>query len=219
MRTSALLAAVAALAFAAGFFAAPARQVATPRRAATSSTAIPSAVLPQPSASPVVEATPALNLPHAQIQSGLYHLNQFEAGEVGRAWSFVSAYNSGQLARVMAMLTDSPQLIDCDYSTRRMETIAGRAAITEYLRKQFAVHDQWTVDYYSENPSNTRLVVLLPITRRSDVLKKLGDASGVKRSFPVVFFLSFAADGTHIDLINWGTLVSDRILQREICTP
>ena len=75
-----------------------------------------------------------------------------------------------------------------------------------YLRVRFAEHDHWTVAFYKENPDNTQLVAVVPISRSNDALRRLGAAGGVKRSFPVDFYVVFNPDNIHIDQIAWSTM-------------
>jgi len=166
------------------------------------------------SATPVV--TPTSVVPPPPVPLGIYHLNQRVANEIAIASRFYAAYNAGQLATVMSLLSAQPQLVDCDYVTRSTVTIDGRSAIETYLRARFAEHDRWIVEFYNEDPANDRVVAVVPLLRESDLLLRLGASGGMKRSFPVDFYLAFSPDGLHIELVAWSTMPGD---VTTLCSP
>ena len=177
----------------------------------------PTQTLPAPSARPSVIALPSTPLatvapvdtsvvPSTQLPVGIYHLTQPVANEIAIASRFYAAYNAGQLTTVMALLSSSPQFLDCNYATDRALTITGRSAVETYLRTRFAEHDRWTVEFYQENPDNRNEVVVLPLERSNDTLRRLGAPGGVKNTFPEDFALFFNADGTALDTIAWNTM-------------
>jgi len=137
----------------------------------------------------------------------VYHLTQPEANDIALASRFYAAYNTGQLAAVMALLSAAPQLTDCDYATRAAVSLTGRSAIESYLRARFAEHDHWIVEFYQENPASTyAVVVVLPLERSNDTLRRLGAPGGVKRSFPEDFYLALSPDGAHLDDLAWNSM-------------
>ena len=72
-------------------------------------------------------------------------------------------------------------------------------------RVGFTEHDRWTVEFYQENPANS-YVVVLPLQRSNDTLRRLGAPGGVKGSFPEDFYLAFNPDRAHLDAIAWNTM-------------
>lgn len=201
----------ALVAFAVGLQVNPARIVTLPA---------PSAVPPSSELQSTPLTTPGptatIVVPPTQLPVGIYHVDQRMANEIAIAARFYAAYNAGQLAVVMSLLSAQPQLVDCDYMTPSILTITGRSAIATYLRARFAEHDQWTVEFYNENPANDGLVVVLPLQRSNDTLSRMGAPEGTKRSFPVDFYLAFSPDGLHIELIAWSTMPGDAIA---LCSP
>jgi hypothetical protein len=163
---------------------------------------------PAPTDTPVVPPTP--------LPVGLYHVTQRMANEIAIAARFYAAYNAGQLAVEMSLLSPTPQLVDCDYMTHALVIVAGRSAIAIYLRARFAEHDHWIVEFYNENPANDGLVLALPLQRSNDTLRRLGAAGGVKSSFPVDSHFAFSPDGLHIESIGWDTMPGDATA---LCSP
>ena len=202
-RTVVVAAVVALVAFLAGLQLSPTREVVVP--APSPSGAAPSA---SPPAAPATPAPPvALVTAAPPLPLGVYHLTQAEANEIALAARFYAAYDAGQLATVMALLSAEPHLSDCDYATHAEVSLAGRSAIERYLRARIAEHDRWSVEFYQENPANSLgLVVVLPLERSNDTLRRLGAPGGVKRSFPEVFYLAFNPDRVHLDAIAWYTM-------------
>jgi hypothetical protein len=182
--------------------------------------------LPAPSAvpplatlgTPLATSTPTETIvfPPTLLPVGIYHVTQRMANEIAIAARFYAAYNTGQLAVEMSLLSPTPQLVDCDYMTHALVTVAGRSAIAIYLRARFAEHDHWIVEFYNENPANDGLVLALPLQRTNDTLRRLGAAGGVKSSFPVDFHLAFSPDGLHIESIGWDTMPGDATA---LCSP
>ena len=208
-RTAVVVVVVALAAFMAGLQISPSRVVVpAPPPSGAAPSSLPATI---PATTPATTpATPAPTgtsvVPSSPLPAGMYHLTQVEANEIAIATRFYAAYNAGQLALVMSLLSAQPRLVDCDYATHTMVTIDGRSAIETYLRARFAEHDRWVVEYYQENPANTGQVVVLPLQRSSDTLLRLGAPGGVKRAFPEVFYLAFGADRSHLDVIAWNTM-------------
>ncbi len=205
------LLAVAVAAFVAGIEVSPKRQVLV--AAPTASLAPPSSaasnVLPS-SASALVAPAPPLPL-------GVYSLNQREAGEFALAARFYAAYNAGQLTTLLALLDPEPQLSDCNYVTRSAISISGASAVDAYLRARLAEHDRWTVDFQQTNPANSfAAVVVVPLARSNDTLRRLGALGGVKRSFPEDLYLGLSADGSRIQNIAWNTMSGSTA---SLCSP
>ncbi len=199
-RTVVVAAVVALVAFLAGLQLSPTREVVVPAPS-------PSAPASSPPAAPATPA-PAAGLATAAppLPLGVYHLTQPEANEIAVAVRFYAAYNAGQLATVMALLSAQPHLFDCDYTTQAAMILTGRSVIETYLRARFAEHDRWTVEFYQANPANNREVVVLPLQRSNDTLRRLGAPGGAKRSFPEDFYLAFNPDRVHLDAIAWYTM-------------
>jgi hypothetical protein len=198
--TAILVLVVAVAAFMAGLQVNPTRVVTpTPSLSGPTPSPVSSAVLatPAPTGTPV--APPSL------LPAGVYHLTQPEANEIAIASRFYAAYDAGQLATVMSLLSAAPHLSDCDYATHGEVTLDGRSAIEIYLRARFTEHDRWTVEFYQENPANS-YVVVLPLQRSNDTLRRLGAPGGVKGSFPEDFYLAFNPDRAHLDTIAWNTM-------------
>ncbi|HEY8989980.1 MAG TPA: hypothetical protein VIM39_13225 [Candidatus Limnocylindrales bacterium] len=141
----------------------------SPIPAPTGSTQAPSASS-QPT--PVQTATPAIT--PSTLPAGVYHVTEIQANEIAQAARFYAAYNAGKVANLMALLSDRPRWVDCDYSTRMTVTLVGRVAVTDYLRIRFAEHDTWVVEFIQENPDNEHQVVIVPIQRESSRLLSLG---------------------------------------------
>jgi hypothetical protein len=201
---------VALVAFAIGLQVNPTRIVTLPAPTA----APPSIALGStPPASPALIDVPVV--PPTQ-PVGIYHVSQRMANEIAIASQFYAAYNSGQLAVVMSLLSAQPRLVDCDYTTHATLTVNGRGAIASYLRVRFAEHDHWTVEFYNEDPANDRVIAVVPLLRESGLLLGLGASGGIKRSFPVDFYLGFSADGLHIELVAWSTMPGD---VTALCSP
>ena len=199
-RTAVLVLVVAVAAFMVGVAVNPTRVVAPNLSGPTPSPAL-STVL----ATPTLTAAPVA--PSSPLPVGVYHITQPEANAIAIASRFYAAYNTGRLATVMSLLSAAPHLTDCDYATHSEVILDGRTAIEAYLRARFAEHDQWTVEFDQENAANSRdLVVVLPLQRSNDTLRRLGAPGGVKRSFPEDFYLAFNPDGTHLDAIAWNTM-------------
>jgi hypothetical protein len=182
--------------------------------------------LPAPTAAPpsfalgsTPPATPALIdvpvVPPTQ-PVGIYHVTQPMANEIAIASQFYAAYNSGQLAVVMSLLSAQPRLVDCDYVTHSTVTVDGRSAIETYFHARLSDHDRWTVEFYNEDPANDRVIAVVPLLRESDLLLRLGASGGIKRSFPVDFYLAFSPDGLHIELVAWSTMPGDVTI---LCSP
>jgi hypothetical protein len=201
---------VALVAFAVGLQVNPTRIVTLPA---------PTAAPPSIALGSTPPATPALIdvpvVPPTQ-PVGIYHVTQRMANEIAIASQFYAAYNSGQLAVVMSLLSAQPRLVDCNYTTHAPLTVAGRSAIATYLRARFADHDHWTVEFYNEDPANDRVIAVVPLLRESDLLLRLGASGGIKRSFPVDFYLAFSPDGLHIELVAWSTMPGDVTI---LCSP
>jgi hypothetical protein len=187
----------------------------------------PSGALPSatPQGTPLTTSTPTMTptpppptpvVPSTPLPVGIYHVTQRMANEIAIASRFYAAYNAGQLAVEMSLLSPTPQLVDCDYMTHALVTVAGRSAIAIYLRARFAEHDHCIVEFYNENPANDGLVLALPLQRTNDTLRRLGAAGGVKSSFPVDFHLAFSPDGLHIESIGWDTMPGDATA---LCSP
>lgn len=208
---------VALVAFAVGLQVNPTGVVTLPAPSGLGPSSIHSAVTPTPAVTPATPAVmPTSVVPPPPLPLGIYHLSQPVANEIAIASRFYAAYNTGELATVMSLLSAQPQLLDCDYTTPSILTITGRSAIAAYLRARFAEHDQWTVEFYNENPANDGLVVVLPLQRSNDTLGRMGAPEGTKRSFPVDFYLAFTPDGLHIELVAWSTMPGDAI---HLCSP
>jgi hypothetical protein len=60
------------------------------------------------------------------------------------------------------------------------------------------------------------VIAVVPLLRESDLLLRLGASGGIKRSFPVDFYLGFSADGLHIELVAWSTMPGD---VTALCSP
>lgn len=201
-RTAVLLLVVAGAAFMAGVTVSPTRvEAPTPSPSGPTPSSVPPTVPP----APTLTATPVA--PPSPLPVGVYHLTQSEANEIAIAARFYTAYNAGQLATVMSLLSAAPRLSDCDYATHAEVTLTGRTAIETYLSARFAEHDRWTVEFDQENPATLpATVVVLPLQRSNDTLRRLGAPGGAKRSFPEDFYLTFNPDGTHLDIIAWNTM-------------
>lgn len=180
-----------------------------------------SASLPSPK-SAVGSSTPIAPVPVAApslLPVNTYHLTRAEVSKLAQASRFYAAYNAGELDVIMSLLSAQPRLVDCSYVTRALVTLDDRNAIAAYLRARFADHDLWVVEFYGGNPSNPRDVVVLPLQRSSGTLRALGAPGGVKREFPVLLYLVFDSDGTHIDVIGWGTTTGGPDTVTALCTP
>jgi hypothetical protein len=127
---------VAALAFVAGLQFSPVRVVGPQL---TASPSAQGSVAATPLASPV--PSPTYVSPPSPLPAGFYHVGPSLANEIAIGARFYTAYNAGQLDAVMALLSDQPQLIDCDYATDSTLTVVGRTAIAAYFRARFADHD------------------------------------------------------------------------------
>jgi hypothetical protein len=200
-RTAALVVAVALVAFVAGLQVSPTRVVTVTAPAPSGS---PTSALASEQGAFAPTATPVA-LP-SPLPVGVYHVTQAEAAGIALAARFYAAYNAGQLATVMALLSAQPVLVDCDYVTGRLVSYAGRSAIEAGLRTRFAEHDRWTVEFYQENPGGNGQIVVIPIERSSDTLRHLGAPGGAKQSFPEDFYLGFSPDHAHFDVIAWNTM-------------
>lgn len=199
-RTAILVVAVAVAAFVAGMQVSPTRQVPVP--APTAAVASSSPAVPASSAS-----APALVTPAPPPPLGVYSLNQREAGEIALAARFYAAYDAGQLSTLLALLDAQPQLSDCNYATRSAVSLSGSRAVDAYLRARLAEHDHWTVEFQQVNPANSfAVVVVVPLARSNDTLRRLGAPGGVKRSFPEDLYLGLNADGTRVQNIAWSTM-------------
>ena len=101
-------------------------------------------------------------------------------------------------------------------STRRLVSYNGRSAIEADLRARFGEHDHWTVEFYQENPGGGGQIVVIPIERSNDTLRRLGVPGGAKRSFPEDFYLGLNPDHAHFDVIAWNTMPASVIA---LCSP
>ncbi|MGC8635372.1 MAG: hypothetical protein ACP5VP_12105 [Candidatus Limnocylindrales bacterium] len=155
-------------------------------------------------------------LPPSPLPLSVYHVSQQQGQEIALAVRFYAAYNAGRSTDVMALLSPQPHLADCGYSTHAGVSVNGRAAIETYLRARFAEHDHWKVEFYQENPTVGREVVVLPLARSNDTLLRLGAPGGVKRSFPEDFYLALNPDLVHFDVIGWDTMPGS---QATLCAP
>lgn len=198
-RTAFLVLIVALVAFVAGLQVRPPPPTVTP---GPSPSGVPPASLQPatlvPTGTPVVASSP--------LPLGVYHVTQPEAVEIALAAQFYAAYNAGQLTTVMTLLSARPVLFDCDYSTRSEVHLTGRSAIAAYLRARFAEHDHWTVEFYQADPAASREIVVLPLRRSNDTLRRLGAPGGAKTAFPEDFYLAFNPDRVHLDAIAWNTM-------------
>lgn len=183
------------------------------RQALPSPTAVPTASLgpqgsPSPTATELIESTP--------VPLGVYHVTPEEAAHLGAAKAFYDAYNAGSLDPALALLSASGRILDCAYASRTQATYSGRDGLTAYLRARFADHDYWKVEFYQEVPENINTVVIFPLERRNDTLRRLGAPDGVKTSFPLRFALTVAANG-QVDYIQWGSTESGASVA-EVCS-
>jgi hypothetical protein len=184
---------------------------------------------PSPSSPPIatgtapVQTTATVSKP-SSLPAGVYHLTAEEAQALAVVVRFYTAYNAGQLSDVLATLSDGVRLIDCDYRSRMIRTLVGRAAISDYLRGQVAAKDYWSVRYYQDQPegiqSSTLQVVIQPLSRKSLDLMELGVPGGVKTDFAGLVF-SVVVDGRtlRITKLNWGPAETAAVTEARLCSP
>jgi len=189
------------IAFAAGMAVAqppPRQPVPSPTPVATTSLAPQGS--PSPTATEFIESTP--------LPLGIYHVTPEEAAHLGAVKAFYDAYNAGSLEPALALLSATARILDCDYAHRTQATYSGRDGLTASLRARFADHDLWKVEFYQEAPENVNSIVIFPLERRNDTLRRLGAPDGVKKSFPLLFVLTVGANGL-MDYIQWGSTMGD----------
>jgi hypothetical protein len=172
-----------------------------------------------PESTPETTTTASAQLPPpTPLAVGIYHVTEADVSQLAEAARFYAAYNAGDLATTMSFFTSYSVLSDCDYVAHTVVTVEGRPAIEPYLRARFAEHDRWTVEFYQVHPADPFQVVVVPLERANDTIRRLGAATGVKKSFPILLSLEFNMDRTHLDGVQWGTVMGPTIAQ-ELCTP
>jgi hypothetical protein len=174
-------------------------------------TAAPTTTSAAPSPTPTSESG------DLTIPNGAYHVTLTVAYEIGAVADFYDAFNSYDIAKSMALLSDNPVVEDCDYRTESLVSIKGRSAVESYLQQRATDHDRWTVELYQERSSDPRQVVIVPRVRRNDTLAELGAPDRRKTKFATNLWIEFARDERHIDTIEWGSVMGPTIV-KELCS-
>ena len=161
--------------------------------------------------------TPTSQSSSLTIPNGSYHVTLTVAYEIGAVADFYEAFNSHDIAKSMALLSDNPVVEDCDYRTESLVSIKGRGAVESYLQQRATDHDRWSVELYQERPPDPRQVVIVPRVRENDTLAELGALDRRKTKFGVLLSIQFARDERHIDTIEWASVMGPTIV-KELCS-
>jgi hypothetical protein len=154
---------------------------------------------------PTASDAPVSRLIASPLPIGEYHLSEDQALDLASVVAFYRAYDAGDMASSMDLLSSAPRLADCDYRTGEAKTFVGRSAVQSYLIKKFADRDRWRVEFFQDdqNPVPGQ-VVIIPIERTSQELAELGVPKGTKTKFPVELAIDLDADH-HLLFVDWAT--------------
>jgi hypothetical protein len=106
-----------------------------------------------------------------------------QARMVATLVAFLDAYNSGDVSRALALVSDDVSISDCDYRGPTLLNAIGRDATRQWLTDRVADHDQLTLESIrNENPdptSGSHVVAVSYSKRASDTLRALGYPNGI----------------------------------------
>jgi hypothetical protein len=120
-------------------------------------------------------------LQRAASSAGPFSVTAAQARDVGAVVAFVDGFNARKLRVALAQLARNAQVSDCDYRRVRATRIAGKRALTAWLRRRFADRDQLTIGrIFNENTAQPLGVVAVEFAlRRSTTLRALGYTRGI----------------------------------------
>lgn len=126
-----------------------------------------------------------------------------------------AAYNAGDVADALDVLSPDVLVSDCDYARRRTLQFEGRAQVQEWLLQRIADHDQLHVKAISNsNPDPASSAIGIEFARRSsDTLRMLGLNDGI--SPKLLTNVSFSGAPERIAVLALGSVGGDRFA----CTP
>lgn len=94
---------------------------------------------------------------------------------------FVAAFNGGDRAGVLVLMSDDPGVSDCDYATASVVDLRGRDQVSAWLDARMSEHDQLTLSSISNsNPDPASAAIGVSFSRRTnDTLRRLGFVDGL----------------------------------------
>jgi hypothetical protein len=133
--------------------------------------------------------------------------------------TFIDAFNSGDVAAALALLSSDAVGGDCDYRAQSVISFRGHDGFADWLTARRADHDRILVDhFFNRNPDSTSGLGLglEGVTRSNDTLRSLGYSAIEHTGIPKV---AFASDGIHIRGFAFGSPESCKLAQRPSQSP
>jgi hypothetical protein len=128
-----------------------------------------------------------------------------DAPRVDLAFRFIDAFNQGDRATLLALLSDDPAVSDCDYVAAADVEFRGRDQVSQRIAARIADHDHLVIERVeneNQDPSSAAIGVTF-VRRRSDSLRALGFASIRPKSSAKIRFVG-SGDGLRIEAFANG---------------
>ena len=125
---------------------------------------------------------------------------------------FLDAYNAGDVARALSLLTDDALGSDCDYRQSRVIFFNDRDAFASWLRERVADHDRLVRGDVISGAAGQPVLGVPFVNRTSDTLRSLGFARGIAPSLTAK--VVFSDDGSRIKAFANGPGGGDQALCR-----
>lgn len=149
--------------------------------AACTNTSVPVASPTVLSTPPPTQTPPPPIATPPRIGGTVFSVDAQQAHAVATVMNMIQAYNAGRLAETLAFFDESIGYSDCDYRLVRTMSGRGKDEATQWLQRQFAVHDQLTVHRIENtNPTGGPVVAVTYARRTSDTLRALGFPDGIE---------------------------------------
>jgi len=103
---------------------------------------------------------------------------------------FLDAFNAGDVARAMSLVTDDVLGSDCDYRTGSIVLISGPDPFAAWLRERAADHDRLVRGDFQVVQDGAPVLGMPVINRTSDTLRALGFAQGIRQQIAAKVILS-----------------------------
>ena len=129
-----------------------------------------------------------------------------DAPRVALAERFIDAFNRGDRAAMLALLTDDPTVSDCDYVAAADIEFRGRDQVSQWIAARIADHDHLTVERIENgNPDPSSAAIGVSFARRtSDSLRASGFPNGIQPKPSAKIRFAGSGTGLRIDTFANG---------------
>jgi hypothetical protein len=162
-------------------------------------------------------ASPQPTSPLVSPGGDVFSVSGVQAIQVALIVRFVTAFNAADLDTALGLMTDDPEMSDCDFERHEVVDMQGKARIRAWLGQRFADHDRMVIGgIFNVNPDSDRAVGVEFSNRVSDTIVRLGAVGGVIPG--VVAKVVFDADGHRIATFANGPFGADPAVVARLCS-